>query len=46
MKKEYERLFFGVIFFQAEDTVRTSLSGGTDDGNDNFGDIGSFTPIQ
>ena len=46
MKKEYEKLFFNVTVFQMEDTIRTSLGGGTDDGNDNFGDIGSFVPVQ
>ena len=44
MKKDYERIFLEVIFFCPEDVVRTSLEGDTDDGGDNFGDIGDFLP--
>ena len=40
MKKNYERIFCGVVLFNVEDVVRTSL--GTNDGGDNFGDIGDF----
>ena len=44
MKKNYEKMFCGVVFFGMDDVVTTSV-GGKYDNNDNYGDIGDFSPF-